>query len=184
MASALLLLVVTTMLGIAMFRSFGLLEKIAGNTREKERALHAAESAQTAAEWWLTSARGVNATVGTPCSAILVGITNAQVRSNALTTATTLPWTAGVQYAPPGLPTGSPGSVGNFVQNPLFYISYLSYSYNPGPGTSSYSYIVDAAGYAGNTNAVAVTESTFNVSVTYTIQTGSKWKKFVSLGGP
>ena len=40
--ASLLLLLVITILALAMFRSMGLGEKIAGNVREKQRALHAA----------------------------------------------------------------------------------------------------------------------------------------------
>jgi len=54
LVTSLLLLLIITILALSMFRSFGSLEKIAGNLREKDRALHAAESAQQYAEWWLT----------------------------------------------------------------------------------------------------------------------------------
>ena len=50
-----------------MFRSFGTQEKIAGNLREKERALHAAESAQQYGEWWLLQANNT-ATGGITCA--------------------------------------------------------------------------------------------------------------------
>ena len=39
--SSLLLLVIVTMIAIAMFKGFGISERIAGNLREKHRALHA-----------------------------------------------------------------------------------------------------------------------------------------------
>jgi type IV pilus assembly protein PilX len=58
--SSLLLLLVVTILAVAIFRNYGMEEKIAGNTREKQRALHAAESAQQYAEWWLSSGLGCN----------------------------------------------------------------------------------------------------------------------------
>ena len=51
--SSLLLLIIITILALSMFRSLSTQEKIAGNVREKERALHAAVSAQQYAEWWL-----------------------------------------------------------------------------------------------------------------------------------
>src|SRR6267154_1467163 len=60
LVSSLLLLVVVTILAIGMFRSFGLDEKIAGNTREKQRALQAAVSAQQYAEWWLSVGNAIN----------------------------------------------------------------------------------------------------------------------------
>src|SRR5215468_12550182 len=54
LVSSMLLLLIITILVVSMFRSFTIQEKIAGNVREKQRALHAAESAEQYAEWWLT----------------------------------------------------------------------------------------------------------------------------------
>jgi len=48
--TGLLMLLVVTIIGLSMFRSYGMQEKIAGNTREKDRALNAAISAQQFAE--------------------------------------------------------------------------------------------------------------------------------------
>ena len=55
LVSSLLLLLVVTILALAMFRSMGLAEKISGNVREKQRAVHAAMVAEQYAEWWLTT---------------------------------------------------------------------------------------------------------------------------------
>ena len=57
--TGLLLLLVVTIIAMSMFRSFGMQEKIAGNTREKDRALNAAISAQQYAESWLLSGSAV-----------------------------------------------------------------------------------------------------------------------------
>jgi type IV pilus assembly protein PilX len=183
--SALLLLVVMTILGVAMFRSFGMLERIAGNTREKQRALSAAASTQTYAEWWLTSSGGINATAGTNCPA--GGVTapaTVQVCSNVLANASTLPWLSWVNYTPPMLTVGSAGVADNYFRQPAFYISYLggSYDNNQLGGTQTNSYQIDALGYAGNINSVAVAESAYNVSVTHTSQDGLK--KYLNHGGP
>jgi type IV pilus assembly protein PilX len=185
LVSALLLLLVTTILAVAMFRSFGFLEVVGGNTREKQRALHSAESAQTFAEWWLTASQGLNATTGKTCGAIVTDITKATVCSNALSisSAGTIPWTAGVSYVPPGLLTGSPGTVGNYSSGPVFYISFLGTTLaGPPTYTTTNSYQIDALGYGGTTNSAAVAESTYNVSVTYTSQ--DSLTKFINLGGP
>jgi len=56
--SSLLLLLVVTIMALSMFRSFGMQEKIAGNVREKQRALQSANSAQQYAEWWLANQSG------------------------------------------------------------------------------------------------------------------------------
>ena len=53
LVTSLLLLLVVTIMALSMFRSFGIQEKIAGNVREKQRAVQAAVSAQQYAEWWL-----------------------------------------------------------------------------------------------------------------------------------
>ena len=55
LVTSLLLLVVVTLLGLSMFRSYGIQQRIAGNVREKQRALQAAMSAQQYGEWWLSS---------------------------------------------------------------------------------------------------------------------------------
>lgn len=189
--SALLLLIVMTVLGVAMFRSFGTLERIAGNTREKQRALSAASSAQTFAEWWLMSAGGINATAGTPCLAgAVTAPAAAQVCSSVLPTSAvgnpTL-WPSWVNYTPPLMSVGGSAAVGtidNYINPPAFYIAYLggSYDNNNLGGTQTNTYQIDAAGYAGNTSSVAVAESVYNVSVTHTSENGLK--KYLNHGGP
>jgi type IV pilus assembly protein PilX len=181
LVSALLLLLVTTMLGVAMFHSFGLLEKISGNTREKQRALHTAESAQTFTEWWLTSNSAINATTGTNCGGV-VAVAAATVCSNVLANPASVPWAAGANYVPTGLTVGTAGTVGDYYAAPMFYISFLNTSYNTATGTTSFSYQIDAAGYGGNASSAAVVEGVYNVSVTYTAQ--DSLTKFINLGGP
>jgi type IV pilus assembly protein PilX len=64
---AILLLLVVTLLAVAMFRGMGVDAKIAGNVREKQRAVHAALTAEQFAEFWLSS--GANsATAPSLCS--------------------------------------------------------------------------------------------------------------------
>jgi type IV pilus assembly protein PilX len=191
--SSMLLLLVTTVLAIAMFRSFGLSERIAGNTREKQRALHSAESAQTAAEWWLTANSGANVGLGTSCASGLVmqlstaPTTAPQICTNALASATTLPWSTYVSYTPTGMSTGTTGFgiVGNYISPPAFYIQYLNFSY--ASTISNYTYLIDAAGAGGNVNSAAVVEGIYNVSVTTTqlpMGADGMGRKFLNLGGP
>jgi len=186
--SALLLLVVMTVLGVAMFRSFGTLERIAGNTREKQRALSAATSAQTFAEWWLMSSGGINSTAGTSCPAgAVTAPATIQVCSSILANARRPDlWPSWMNYTPPMMQVNSTsvGGFDNYVQQPAFYISFLggAYDNNQLGGTQTSSYQIDAAGYAGSLNSVAVAESTYNVSVTHTSQDGLK--KYLNHGGP
>ncbi len=159
--TSLLLLIVVTILAVGMFRSFGLDEKIAGNVREKHRALNAAETAEEYAEWWLASGNGSS---GINCAPPLTVAPAGQVCSNVMTNAANLPmpWSVGVSYSP-GAPTAmnitTAGGQDTYYYTPTFYISYLGLSPN---GLGSV-YQIDAAGYAGSPDTVAVVESTYLV---------------------
>jgi type IV pilus assembly protein PilX len=174
--SSLLLLIVVTIIALSMFRSFGVQEKIAGNMREKQRALQAAESAQVFAEIWLSN-NGTGPSVA--CTGMLDGtIGQGQICANTLPTAvadvTSVPWSIGGQ--PVGvtyLPTGAANmsiktstSVADLLNpsyfgTPTFYISDLGLSGDASiPGEV---YQVDAYGYGGSSNTVAVVESTYAV---------------------
>lgn len=187
LVSGLLLLVVITILAISMFRSFGIQARIAGNTREKQRALHAAEGAQAYAEWFVSLPGGGNATMGDTCSGLVTITvpTDVKVCSNQLTasTLTAGPWMSqgnpvGFVYQPPGMSTTGPDA---YPQPPMFYIAFIN-ALPPVGGTQITNYRVDATGAGGTSNTVAVVESTYQVAVTYT--TESSKTKFYSLTGP
>jgi type IV pilus assembly protein PilX len=178
LVSSLLLLLVVTIIALSMFRSFGIQEKIAGNMREKQRALQAAVSAQQYAEWWLS-----NYGAGTP-SGVCAGLANANTNVNnvgicsnqlptVVTDVTNVPWLissapVGVTFTPPGMPISSlTTSATNTIINPtyfsapIFYISDMGASVDASmPGEI---YQIDAAGYGGNSNTVAEVESTYVV---------------------
>lgn len=172
--SALLLLLVVTIMGVSMFRSFGMQEKIAGNVREKQRALAAAESAQQYAEWWLSN--------NTPpiqqlCNG-LVNVNNIQICTNP-PDFSVVPWTSGgvpvgVTYTPftSNAINGNSNQLSDnggkklgqvtYYRAPVFYITYLGgIAAALGTGTL---YQIDAVGYGGSANAVAVVESTYLVN--------------------
>lgn len=162
LVTSMLLLVVVTMLVLGMFRSYGLDEKIAGNMREKQLALQAAESAETYAEWWLTSGSATSPVV---CSTVVLASVG-QVCSNKLATAVAnvaiVPWkisgaSVGVTYTPPGMTVTATEGTGTIFLSPVFYISYLGVS-----GSASL-YQIDAVGYGGSPNTTAVVESTYMV---------------------
>jgi len=173
--SSLLLLLVVTILALAIFRNYGMEERIAGNQREKERALHAAESAQQYAEWWLSS--GLGATTPIICDSMVAVTTPAsgQVCANTLPTIVTngnvanLPWqvggaNVGVSYNPPNMIMNTAGGVNTCYQTPVFYVSYLGLTASSTTSNYQLLYQVDAVGYGGSANAVAVVESTYYVT--------------------
>jgi len=173
--SSLLLLLIITILALSMFRSFGTQERIAGNLREKDRALHAAVSAQQYGEWWLT--QGNNTAVGAVACPVgtlsanqgfsqICNQTPIQAGFNVTQVGTTVPtagWATQVTYVPPTM--GVPGVAGTngdpaYFAAPGFYISDRGVA---GDGAGE-AYQVDAYGYGSAAGTVAVVESTYEVA--------------------
>jgi type IV pilus assembly protein PilX len=183
LVSSLLLLLVVTIIALSMYRSFGIQEKIAGNMREKQRALSAAVTAQQFAENWLMN----NATsASVPCVAGLLNgnVGQGQICNTATALknvvpngdVTTVPWTAGggyvgVTYLPAGMQVSqttsySAANVANpsYFGTPTYYISDMGASADPSiPGEI---YQIDAYGYGGGSATVAEVESTYVVYTT------------------
>jgi len=164
LVSSLLLLIVVTILALAMFRGYGIQERIAGNVREKQRALHMAVSAQQYGEWWLT--QGNAALTPINCHNMLnANLNQGQICRLPAPTQVTLtapPWAVGVTYSPTTvLSTQFTGTAGQntYVAPPVFYITDLGSS---GTGNGE-AFQVDAYGYGATTTAVAVVESTYQV---------------------
>jgi type IV pilus assembly protein PilX len=178
LVSSLLLLLVVTMLALAMFRSMGLAEKISGNVREKQRAVHAAVVAEQYAEWWLSTS-GNSSNPPVTCNATAnANLTSTQVLicNNALVNPASVPWIATVSNAQVGtsyypnsttdtatnmiFTADSNGSYSNtYASAPMFYISYLGQAADNGGNV----YKIDAIGYGGNSLSVAVVESTYEI---------------------
>lgn len=165
--TSLLMLIVMTLLALSMFRSFGLQEKIAGNTREKQRSLQAAESALQYGEWWLSQGNGGT---GVNCTTVYSANTVANMKTctNALANPTTLPWSARGDYLPPNMTATSGGGVVstganagdiNYAAKPSLYISYLGLD----PTGQSQLYQVTGAGYGGSANGASVVRSTYAI---------------------
>jgi type IV pilus assembly protein PilX len=161
--TGLLLLLVVTIIALSMFRSFGMQEKIAGNTREKDRALNAAVSAQQFAENWLVG--GTAPTTGGNCVTWVssnIGQVCSNTPDNGFAAAS---WTVGGaptyvrfdNFIGPTLSLNSP-SAGSYYQQPQYYVTWLAGV----PGGTTY-YQIDAAGWGGTANSVAVVESTYEV---------------------
>ena len=174
LVSSLLLLLIITIIAMSMFRSFGSQEKIAGNLREKDRALHAAEIAQQYAEWWLTQPAGsVAASAPVTCAvgaALNANAGQGQICTNAsslvnlgINTTQQLPWPVSyVQYSPVGMAT--PLQAGNnndpaYAWTPGFYIVDLGLAAD----AAGEAYQIDAFSSGATTGTVAVVESTYEV---------------------
>lgn len=162
LVTGMLLLIVVTILAMSMFRGYGTQQKIAGNVREKNRAVSAAVSAQQYAEYWLSSA---TPPVAVDCSGMLPSPVP-QVCQNS-PDFTVVPWTLNAQPVGVNFNTFSKlakvdqsPSQKSYFSAPMFYVTDLGQS-AAGPGEV---YQIDAAGWGGTPDTVAVVESTFLLS--------------------
>jgi type IV pilus assembly protein PilX len=166
LVTSLLMLVLVTILAIGMFRSFGVDERIAGNMREKQRALNAAETAEQYAEQWLSGGAVTPAiTCTAPVSATVGQLCTSTLQAQGLDPAV-LPWPAQVNYLPTtpttmAISNSGTGGAGTYYSNPAYYIGFLNTATVNGVTTTYYQ--IDAVGYGGSANTAAVVESTYQV---------------------
>ncbi len=194
LVSALLLLIIITILALSMFRSFPTQEKIAGNVREKERAFHAANSALQYAEYWLMAGNNIangDVVCGAQATLLNGNLLEGQICSNPLYTfppaaaglvpsVSSIPWAVGgapvgIQYTPSGMTVagaGVPLATANndttYASAPVYYIADLGAA-GDGQGEA---YQIDAYAYAGSTSTVAVVESVYEVAQGVVNRTG------------
>jgi len=174
LVTSLILLVIITILALGMFRSFGTQERIAGNMREKERALHAATSAQQYAEWWLT--QGVNGSPGSAISCV-AGLIPASATEGEICNQTpqqeiglatmtgnlgALGWGIGMTYSPPGMSfVAAPvAGVAPYFATPGYWITDLGAAFDT-PGAEAYQ--IDAYAFGSAQSTVAIVESYYEV---------------------
>lgn len=190
--SAMLLLIIITILALSMFRSFPIQEKIAGNVREKERAFHAANSALQFAEYWLINNVAAGDLVcGTQANLLNGNLNEGQICANPLYTlpplppglvadvGTSVPWRVGgtligVQYTPIGMTTQYTTPFGTALvgggaitaNDTAYYTAPVFYIADLGAAGDSQgeAYQIDAYAYGGSTNTVAVVESIYEVA--------------------
>jgi type IV pilus assembly protein PilX len=191
--SAILLLIVMTLLALGMFHSFGIQELIAGNVREKTRALQSAEAAEQYAEMWLTAPGNIlsnsvdcstTGLVAYSATAVpYICMKPVAVIDDALSV-TTVPWMVnnaevGFMFFP-GANTGAgtggtstgdmivsaTGILNSYYQAPRLYIGVVSYS------ATQALYRIDAWNYAATTTTPAVVESNYVVTCTTCSVTG------------
>ena len=149
-----------------------------------KRALHAAESAEQYAEWWLTfgnnlaagaavcAAPQLNANIGEGqiCSNTLAPLSEGAAPPNLGINVTQVPWAVGgVGGGPVGvtfLPTGMTIGAGGTANNPLYFAAPVFYIADVGVAADGQgeAYQIDAVGWGGSANAVAVVESTYEVA--------------------
>ncbi|MBW8760226.1 MAG: pilus assembly protein PilX [Burkholderiales bacterium] len=167
LVTGLLFLVVVTLLGIALFRSSGLMERVAANTRDKQRAFETAQAALQYGEWWLgqtatATKSACNSTTGKTTSAIHVC---SETLSASRDTIAALAWKDNAfTYQQPNLTAAAGGGLNgndiNYQALPGVYIEDLGLMKD---GKSEL-YQLTAYGYGGNADTSSVVRSTFKVT--------------------
>lgn len=155
--SALLILVVITLLGVSLFLGVNLQQQAAGNSMEKARALEVAQSVTTAAEQWLdTYAKTL---VPVACSSQASVFRLCAVPPN--TPANPKSWaTAGAtQVALKQVKISTNGGLNTYAAYPAVWIAYLGRA-TMGPGNL---YEIYAQASGGNAHTVAVTQVVYYV---------------------
>ena len=168
--ASLIFLVLLTILGIAMLSGFTQDQLMAGNVREKARALDSAQALLNSAQSWMAvpgnTYVGGGWITGQDCSSLSpITVSNALgnqvVCNNAINNPTTLPW-AGFSMAstPTGMTVSATGGVNTYAGNPSYHIQYIGTS-SSNPPTAIYK--VTATGTGGNSDAVAVVQAVYEV---------------------
>lgn len=172
LVTGLLFLVVMTLIGLALFRSTGLLDRLTANTRDKQRSFEAAEAAVEYGVWWLQQPSG--GTVGSCATNSSATVATLKVCTEALSTSLTSvavvdgsgSWTTkAFAYTPPNMSVtsstvGGMNSAGTDVlywKSPGLYPESLGLSAD---GKTQY-YQITAYGYGGDNNTVTVVRGTF-----------------------
>jgi type IV pilus assembly protein PilX len=151
MISSLIMLILLTIVGLSISRSFVLQETISGNHSDKIRAFELAQSTLNYAEWWLLQSG--NASTGSACNAV---VTSPTICNQQIANPTTLPWSTGVTYKPTNITiSNTGGSSTSYYDYPMFYIAYIGNSFDTGKSM----YAVTAYAYGGSANTVAVVQS-------------------------
>ena len=160
--TALLFIVIVTLLATTMFRNSGTQGKIAGNTLEHQRSLESAESALEYGEWLLR--QSTLPPDSASCNQLIdlsqAGATPV-ICTTPLANPSSIPWAGGMLFTPTGM-TVRPGggllpSQGNGAQDiyysaqPMLYIQRLGLN-----ADGIMLYQLTAAGFGGNAASVSV----------------------------
>jgi type IV pilus assembly protein PilX len=167
MVLSMLMLLVITVISISMAKSFFLEEGMAGNVREKQRALAAAQSALSYGEWYVATHQGYGATCGTGQLANASICTAGVLFNGQNNNSGANPNSALMNNAVPlqtyfNAPTSSylnttSGAHDAFYALPGIYIQFVGLD----TSNSDYIYKITAYGYGGSQSTVAIVQSTF-----------------------
>jgi len=159
LVSALLMLVIITLLGVSLFLGVGLQQKAAGNSMEKTRALEVVQSVTTATERWLD----VNSKKLSPVACSSTVNDFRLCISPPSTPANPASWAnSGATRVSLGqVNVSAGGGLNTYAATPVVWVTYLGRA-TMGSGNL---YEIDAQAYGGNTSTVAVVQAVYYVGL-------------------
>jgi type IV pilus assembly protein PilX len=167
--ASLIIMLMMTIIALSAMRGSGTFEKMAGNTREKQRSLQVAQDSLVYGEWWLSQTTNATAVANPVACSTTVTFATMQVCNSPLSgvPATTLamyskfkPSTSMTVAAGGG--TATSGDI-NYASNPGIYIAVMPGKYS---GQSVPLYQVTAIGYGGVSGAngtVSIVQSLYEL---------------------
>lgn len=156
-------LIVMSLLGISMFSGFIKDQKMAGNLREKQRAIEVAQANLDMVASWLqvtTNVYEAGWALPVVCDTSNQVGTNPVICSNALANPTSLPWSSSQTFQPPSstLNVVAGGGSNSYASSPNYYLQEMSHTDN-----TAY-YKVTSTAQGGNATAVTVLETIYQVT--------------------
>ena len=155
-------LIVMSLLGVSMYSGFIKDQSMAGNLREKQRAIEAAQTnLDFVASWLQNTANVYEGGWYTPvnCDTVTQVGSTPVICGNALDTPTSLPWPSSQTFTPSSstMAVVAGGGANSYTSNPSYYLQEMSHS-----DTTAY-YKVTSTAQGGNATAVTVLETIYEV---------------------
>jgi type IV pilus assembly protein PilX len=153
--TSLIIMLLITIVALSVFRNNNLIEKMTGNTREKQRSFQAAQAALQFGEWWLTQQSAATLIPGTVCSTTAtfsaMQVCTVAAGSTAASIATLQTYN---KFKPYGMTVATGGGTAtngdvNYYKYPGIYIANIG-TYN---GTTQVLFQITAIGYGGGNGA-------------------------------
>ena len=159
LVSALLMLIIITLLGVSLFLGVGLQQKAAGNSMEKTRALEVVQSVTTATERWLDA----NSQKLSPvtCSSTVNDFRLCISPPNTPANPSTWMNSGATRVSLDQVNVSAGGGLNTYAATPVVWVTYLGRA-TMGSGNL---YEIDAQAYGGNTSTVAVVQAVYYVGL-------------------
>ena len=166
---SLVVMLLLAIIALSLLGSNTIQNLIAGNLSEKTRALQTADSALNYAETYVSQnpSGGVPCTAGTTSTTPIICNSNSPAPGTLVPNDLVLPTTSnaaiGTIYQPANMAISTVGGAHTYYQAPRYYIQYVGLVADSNGTVDGTLYKITAAGYGGNSSAVAIVQAYYRV---------------------